>query len=105
MAARPTAFANLMIAFSEKPWFHPFEIFTRIIIGAGLWYFASDTPYTRFFEALGILVFVVGVGLLLIGAEKHRAFAHFAADRFQAYFRLAGLCFAPIGVWGLWLLL
>ena len=99
MVLKPTGFADLIIGFCQKPWFHPFEIVTRATIGAVFLLFAKDTGHPQLFTFLGYLLLAVSLGLLLLGAKRHRAFGVKSAEIGRKYFRLAGIVATPLGVW------
>lgn len=84
-------FAQGIVTFSNKAWFHPFEVISRILIGTVFIYAAGNSQFNWLFLFIGYCLLLVGLGLLLIGETKHKAFAIWAADRFVSIFPIAGL--------------
>lgn len=60
--------------------------------------FATQTSNPRLFEILGVLLVVVGLGLLFIGASRHRQFAIKSAS-FVRVFRPAGVVSLAFGIY------
>lgn len=91
MIVKPNYWSDAMVNFSKKPYFHWFEINTRI--GAGLVFvlFNKSTLYPHLILSMGYLLIAVGFGLLITGSVKHRKFAVWSADKFKSIFRLAGI--------------
>jgi len=93
MIVSPARWAEGIVRFSQKSWFHPFEILTRLGFGAGFILSADQTRYPAVMTAIGWLLVGVGVALLMTPPAKHRAFAVWSAQRFLPVFRIAG-CFS-----------
>lgn len=89
MIAKPLAFAEGITAFSEKPWFHAFEIVSRLIVGVLLILFAEQTSYPLTVKVIGAALCFVSVFLLIIGSNKHRKFAALTT-KIGPYFRPLG---------------
>ena len=79
-----------VVRFSEKPYFHPFEILSRLAFGAVFIVYADQTLYPTLMSGIGYLLVAVGVGLLLTPPARHRQFALWSAHRFKNTFRPAG---------------
>lgn len=90
MVVAPLRFANGILRFSEKPWFHPFEIASRLIVGVLFLFFAKHSAHSVVAYTLGFVLCFVSLLLLLIGADKHRAFARLTVS--------IGQRFRPLGV-------
>ena len=90
MAASPCAWSRAILRFSAMPFFHAFEITSRLVLGALLLGFADQTLHPRALSAAGALLVAVGFGLLLLGGARHRAFAVRSAG-FVGIFRAGGL--------------
>lgn len=75
MVSKPMQFSNGIAQFSQKPWFHVFEIFSRFVVGILFLLLANATPYPVFFTWLGSIFCLVSVILVIIGAERHKKFA------------------------------
>lgn len=90
MIIRPKSFADGIVRFAEKPWFHPFEIISRFAFGLGFVYFSEQTLYPKLMTVIGIGLVFVSVGLLLTPPAKHREFALWSAERFKDLFRWFG---------------
>jgi uncharacterized protein YjeT (DUF2065 family) len=91
MLFRPYAFAQGIINFSEQPYFHPFEIISRLIAGGVFVAYASDTQFPLLFKVIGLVLVLVGVGLALTPPRLHKKFAVQSAHRCRNYFSWIGL--------------
>lgn len=96
MIASPSGWSSGILAFSQKPFFHAVEVSTRLALGGILITFADQTRTPALFTTLGQLMFAVGVGLVLAGARRHRAFAVRAAT-YRRLFRPAGFVSLAFG--------
>jgi hypothetical protein len=96
MATRPQRWARGIVAFARHPAFHAAEVLLRLLLGALLLTFADQTRHPRLFIALGLLMLAVAAGLLIIGSQRHRAFAHRAATLVR-WFRPGGLAAIAFG--------
>lgn len=90
MIKNPQAFSAGIITFSQKSYFHIFEIFSRLFFGAAFIYYSPLSLAPNINAILGYLMIVAALMLLIIGAEKHRAFALWSAKKFRAMFRYCG---------------
>ncbi len=97
MIVTPEGWSNGILAFSEKPYFHVFEIVSRFLLGVVLIFFAGETLHTGFFTYFGYLLFGVSIFLLIMGQKRHRAFALRSAG-FGKWFRPAGFFSLAFGV-------
>ena len=91
MIVNPVYFADGIVKFSEKTWFHPFEIISRFVFGLGFVYFADETLFPKLIVAIGYLLILVSIGLLLAPPSKHREFARWSAQKFRNQFRFFGV--------------
>lgn len=91
MLFRPYAFAQGIINFSEQPYFHPFEIISRLIAGGIFVTYAADTQFPLLFKVIGLVLLLVGTGLAFTPASLHKKFAVQSAQRCKNYFRLIGV--------------
>lgn len=91
MLFRPYVFAQGIINFSEQPYFHPFEILSRLIAGGIFIAYAAETQYPELFKIIGLVLLLVGVGLALTPPRLHKKFAVQSALRCKNYFRFIGL--------------
>ncbi len=98
MIASPKAWSDGIVKFSEKPYFHPFEVISRILFGIIFIAFADQTRYPTMNSTIGYLLTLVGVGLLLTPPVRHRRFAVWSAERFRHIFRPAGLVSLVFGM-------
>lgn len=89
MIAKPLAFAKGINAFSEKPWFHAFEIVSRLTVGVLLILFAEQTSYPLTVKVIGAVLCFVSVFLLVIGSNNHKKFAALTT-KIGPYFRPLG---------------
>ncbi|MDF3123666.1 hypothetical protein [Rheinheimera sp. 1928-s] len=90
MLFRPDAFAQGIISFSERPYFHPFEIISRLIAGGIFVAYAADTQFPLLFQVIGLVLLLVGTGLALTPPRLHKKFAVQSANSCRNYFRLIG---------------
>ena len=97
MTIRPISFANSIVTFSDKPWFHRFEISSRLLVGGLLWWFAEQSAYPLLMTGLGVLLCFVGVFLMVIGEQRHRQFARLTAN-IGENFRYIGLLSVLLGL-------
>ncbi len=98
MIIRPNYWSNGIILFSEKPYFHWFEVISRLFSGILFVYFHKSALYPSLLLAMGYLLIAVGLGLLIVGPAKHRKFAVWSALTFKHIFRPAGACSFIFGV-------
>jgi hypothetical protein len=91
MLFRPNAFANGIINFSEQPYFHPFEIISRLIAGGIFVAYASDTHFPLSFKVIGLVLLLVGAALALTPPRLHKKFAVQSANKCRNYFSLIGM--------------
>ena len=90
MIINPDAWANGIVKFSEKKWFHPFEIISRFVFGLLFVLFARQTPYPTLILIIGYLLIAVSIGLLFTPPSKHKQFAVWSAQKFRDKFRWFG---------------
>ena len=91
MVVSPEYWSKGIMKFSEKPFFHPFEIVSRLLFGVVLVVFADQTLYPIFMSFLGYVLVLVGVGLAFTPPSRHRQFAVWSAQKFKEMFRPAGI--------------
>ena len=96
MIISPDAWSRGILSFSEKSYFHVFEIASRLLIGAVLALVAGDTRYPVFTCVLAAAFLFAGVFLIMIGRTRHRAFAVRTAT-FTRLFRPAGFASLALG--------
>ena len=90
MIVKPDYWADGIIKFSEKSWFHPFEIITRFVFGLLFVLYAAQTPYPNLILIIGYLLILVSIGLLFTPPSKHKQFAVWSAHKFKDKFRMFG---------------
>lgn len=98
MVLKPQVFSQGIITFSEKTYFHPFEIISRLLSGAAFVYYSPETLFPGVFSFIGYVLMAVGGGLLCTPPALHKKYAVWAAIRFKTIFRPAGLVSAPMGI-------
>jgi hypothetical protein len=98
MALKPEQFANGIVRFSEKAYFHPFEIVSRLLVGLAFIGFADDTGLPSVVRFFGYGLVLVGIGLALTPPSRHRQFACWSANHFRTQFRLIGLVSMPLAL-------
>ncbi|WP_419148814.1 hypothetical protein [Pseudoalteromonas 'SMAR'] len=90
MIVSPNYWSNGIIEFSKKPYFHWFEVISRLIAGFGFVLFSNSTLYPQLVFGIGCLLITIGLGLIITGSAKHRKFAIWSAHKFKSTFRPAG---------------
>lgn len=90
MIVHPDYWSNGIITFSEKPYFHYFEVISRFISGFVFVLFNESTRYPQLILSMGYLFIGVGFVLFISGSIKHRKFAVWSAHTFKSAFRPAG---------------
>ena len=91
MMISPAVFSAGIIKFSQQRYFHHFEILSRLLFGVIFIYYAPLTRAMITHSVFGLLMVFAGIFLLIIGAEKHRAFAVWSANKFCSSFRFFGV--------------
>ncbi len=90
MIAKPDYWADGIVKFSEKWWFHPFEIISRFVFGLLFVLYADQTTYQTLILVIGYLLIAVSIGLLFTPPSKHKQFARWSAQKFRNKFRPLG---------------
>ncbi|ASP47520.1 hypothetical protein [Cognaticolwellia beringensis] len=90
MIKNPQTFATGIIKFSQQTYFHVFEILSRLFFGVVFVYYSPLTLAPIMNATLGYLMLLVAILLLVIGADKHRTFALWSAEKFSTTFRVSG---------------
>ena len=90
MIINPQSWANGIVKFSEKPYFHLFEILSRLGFGLGFIIYAEQTIYPKLITYVGYLLVAVSVGLMLTPPSRHRKFAVWSTSKFRKTFRPIG---------------
>ncbi len=92
MINSPPAFSRAIVHFSQQTYFHIFEILSRLLFGVSFIDYAPSTRAVLIHTLFGGLMVFSAIVLLIIGAEKHRAFAGWSVAKFCPIFPIAGLC-------------
>lgn len=87
----PQRWSKGIITFSEKKYFHTFEIVSRFLFGVVFLVNYSESEFPLVLNSLGKLFIAVSIGLIVIGETKHRQFAKWSAIKFKNTFRLASM--------------
>lgn len=98
MAVKPASFSKGIISFSEQPYFHIVEMFSRIVAGLIFINYSANTRFPQAIFAIGIVLLGVGMGLALTPPRLHRKFALWSAQYFNNKFRLIGLFSIPLSL-------
>ena len=98
MVVNPEYWSEGIVRFSQKFYFHLFEILSRLIFGVIFIVFSDQTFYPVVMLVIGYSLVAVGVGLLITPPSKHRQFAVWSAQKFKKMFRPAGVCSFVFGV-------
>ncbi len=96
MIASPAAWSRGIVRFAEKPYFHIFEITSRILLAGVMIFCAGQTNFPLFFRSIGGVFLFAGLFLIIIGEKRHRAFAAKSAT-FNKLFRPAGFAGVVFG--------
>lgn len=87
MIVNPDRWSERIVTFSEKPYFHSFEVLSRFIFGLVFIIFAEQTLYPALMSAIGYILLAVAAVLLILMPARHRRFASWSAHRFKKMFR------------------
>lgn len=98
MAVKSASFSKGIISFSEQPYFHIVEVFSRIVAGLIFINYSANTRFPQAIFAIGIVLLGVGMGLALTPPRLHRKFALWSAHYFKNKFRLIGLLSVPLSL-------
>ena len=98
MVVKPDSFSNGIILFSEKSYFHLFEILSRITAGVIFVAYAANTVFPKTILFIGYGLILVGIGLTLTSPKLHRKFAVWSANSFRSKFRLIGIASVPLSI-------
>lgn len=98
MVVKPGSFSDEIISFSKKPYFHLFEIISRVISGIIFVVYAADTLAPKTMYVIGVALIVVGLGLAVTPPSAHKKFAIWSANNFRSKFRLIGLVSIPLAL-------
>jgi len=90
MVAKPLQFSRGIARFSEKKYFHQFEIISRLVLGVVFLMFADKTSYPAVVSLLGGVLCFVSLFLIVIGPSRHRRFALLTSG-IGKNFRILGL--------------
>lgn len=91
MITNPQYWSDGIVTFSTKPYFHWFEVISRLASGIIFVIFHAQTLYPSFMLSFGYLLVAVAVGLVVLGEVKHRKFALWSAIKFKQVFRISGV--------------
>lgn len=97
MVLNPIKWSKGIILFSEKAYFHWFEISSRFVAGSLFVIYSEQVKLSQMFYYFGFLMIAVSLGLILVGPRKHIAFAKYSAIKIQPYFRYAGIAACVLG--------
>ncbi len=98
MLVSPTYWSEGIIQFSKKPYFHVFEILSRLFSGLIFIIFSDQTAYPVIMKVVGYLLVSVSVVLSLTPVARHKQFAVWSSQKFIKIFRPAGLLSFMFGV-------
>lgn len=98
MVMKPESFSKGIISFSEKSYFHLFEIISRIATGIIFTVYAADTAFPKTILYIGYGLILVGISLALTPPKLHRKFAVWSAISFRNKFRLIGIASLPLSI-------
>ena len=98
MVVKPDSFSKGIILFSEKSYFHLFEIISRIAAGVIFTAYAANTVFPKTILFIGYGIILVGIGLALTPPKLHKKFAVWSANNFRTKFRLIGFASVPLSI-------
>lgn len=96
MLLRPLAFSKAIYTFSEIPWFHIFEITSRLLLGIIFIVLAVQNEHSKILLVLGSLLCFVALFLITIGEKRHRKFAKLIST-IGSKFRILGAISIVLG--------
>lgn len=97
MIAKPMYWSESIIKFSLKPWFHWFEVASRLTFAILFLFAAEHSAYPNLILAISYVLFFVSVFLLIIAPKRHKAFAVWSAKSFEKWFRPLGVLSLAFG--------
>ena len=83
LIVRPDASAEAALRFIRLPYFHPFEIATRLGFGVLFAMYADQSRFPTVIRVFGYLLVAVGLGLLATPPSYHRRFGVWSVDNFS----------------------
>jgi uncharacterized protein YjeT (DUF2065 family) len=89
MAIRPLQFSDGVLSFSNKSWYHTFEILSRLIPGIAFISAALLSDFSVLLLSVGLLFCFASVFLVWMGPSRHRKFATMLS-RLGKHFRMLG---------------
>jgi len=98
---RPSLWRRVLDRFVEYPYFHEIEIGLRLVFGAAFIVYADQTRFPLVVTLTGSVLFIAGVGLLLIGKIRHRRVALHMMDKVYGMLRPVAI---PILAFGAFLI-
>ncbi|WP_456424661.1 hypothetical protein [Rhodocaloribacter sp.] len=98
MVIAPEYWSSGIVRFSEKAYFHPFEILSRLGFGVIFIVYSEQTLFPDVMLGIGYLLAAVGSGLLITPPSQHKRFAVWSAQKFKRTFRPAGVISLAFGV-------
>ena len=98
LMARPDASAEAALRFVRLPYFHPFEIVTRLGFGVLFVLYADQSKFPTVIRVFGYILVAVGLALMVTPPSYHRRFGIWSVDKFSKYCRVAGLGSLAFGV-------
>ncbi|WP_457654021.1 hypothetical protein [Rhodocaloribacter sp.] len=97
MVINPEYWSNGIVRFSEKAYFHPVEILSRLGFGVIFIVYSEQTLFPDVMLGIGYLLAAVGSGLLITPPSRHRRFAVWSVRKFKRTFRPAGVISLAFG--------
>lgn len=98
MIVNPNYWSDGIVSFSNRSYFHWFEVISRLVAGVVFVLFNQSTLYPQLILSIGYLLIAVGIGLVIMGSDKHRKFAVWSAHNFKSTFRPAGVVSLIFGI-------
>ena len=97
MIANPNYWSETIVRFSLKPWFHWFEVLSRLTFAILFLFAAPYSAYPNLILAISYLLFFVSAFLLIMAPKRHQAFAVWSAKSFNKWFRPLGILSLAFG--------
>lgn len=91
MIISPQRWSDGIISFSQKSYFHWYEVMSRFIAGCLFISFHQSTLSPLLIKTMGYLLVAVSIGLFIYGSDRHLKFAAWSAVKFKPYFRACGV--------------
>lgn len=91
LVARPKEFTSYMLRHAGETWMHVGAVAVRLVLGAVLILYASQSRFPQTLQILGWIALIAGVVLILVPPGKFKQLIEWAFERLGSYTRIVGL--------------